>query len=45
LEIGEITARKDLEYNFTLMEINMKECGRWIESTDKVHIGEMKAVN
>jgi len=45
LEIGEITARKDSEFNFILTEINTKECGPWTESTGKVLIGEMKAVN
>jgi len=43
--IGETIARKDLVYNFIPMETNMKECGPWIESTDKALIGEMKAGN
>ena len=43
--IGEIIAKKDLVFNFIQTETNMKECGLWIESTDKALIGEMKAGN
>ena len=43
--IGETIARKDLVYNFIPTETNTKECGPWIESTDKAPIGEMKAGN
>ena len=43
--IGEIIAKKGLVFNFIQTETNMKECGLWIESTDKAHIGEMKAGN
>jgi hypothetical protein len=45
LEIGEIIAKKDLVFNFIQTVTNMKECGQWIESTDKAPIGEMKAGN
>ena len=45
LVIGEIIVKKDSVFNSIQMVINMKECGQWTESTDKVHTGEMKTVN
>jgi hypothetical protein len=43
--IGEIIARKDLEYSFTKMVINMKVCGQLIKNMDKELIGETKIKN
>lgn len=43
--IGEITVKKDLVYNSTRMAISMRECGLWIKSTDKVHIGALTEIN
>lgn len=45
LEIGETTARKDLEYSSIQMETNMKACGPWTENTDRAHTGGMNAEN
>jgi hypothetical protein len=45
LEIGKITVRKALEYNFIKTEISMKECGVKIKDMDKVPTGEMKMEN
>jgi len=45
LEIGEIIARKDLVFSFILMEINMRGCGLWTKSTDKVLTGAVKVGN
>lgn len=42
LEIGKITGRMDLEFNFIKMEINMRVFGAEIKDMDKVLIGEMK---
>lgn len=45
LEIGKKIVRKDLEYSFINMEINMRVCGPKIKDMDKAHIGEMKMEN
>lgn len=42
LEIGKITGRMALEFNFIKMEINMRECGKEIKDMDKEHTGEMR---
>ena len=45
LVIGEIIVKKGSVYNSIQTEINMKECGPWIENMVKELIGEMKVVN
>jgi hypothetical protein len=39
LETGEITARRDSAFSSTKMETNMKACGPWTKSMDKVLTG------
>jgi hypothetical protein len=45
LETGKTTARTDSVFSSTKMETNMKECGREIGDTAKVHTGEMRQEN
>jgi hypothetical protein len=45
LVIGEIIVKKDSVYSSIQMEINMKECGPWIENMAKELIGVMKEAN
>lgn len=45
LVIGEIIARKALEYSSIRMVTNMKACGPWIRNMVKVLTGEMTRIN